>query len=66
MAFFDWNHNGKKDGGDRYIEYHIYKDMTGDGDSEHQYETSTSSGGHAEIFIIVCIIALIFIGIVRI
>lgn len=25
MALFDWNHNGKKDFMDDYIEYNIYK-----------------------------------------
>ncbi len=29
MAFYDWNHNGKKDWQDNYIEYNIYKRSTG-------------------------------------
>ncbi|MGN0401504.1 MAG: hypothetical protein ACI4HQ_04485 [Acetatifactor sp.] len=29
MALHDWNHNGKKDWQDNYIEYQIYKDVTG-------------------------------------
>ena len=28
MAFYDWNHNGKKDVADYYIEYQIYKEST--------------------------------------
>ena len=30
MAFYDWNHDGKKDLMDDYIEYRIYKKSTGD------------------------------------
>ena len=29
MAFFDWNHDGKKDVQDDFIEYNIYKESTG-------------------------------------
>lgn len=32
MAFFDWNHDGKKDWQDDYIEYNIYKECTKDDD----------------------------------
>ena len=28
MAFYDWNHNGKKDVQDDFIEYNIYKQST--------------------------------------
>ena len=28
MAINDWNHDGKKDMVDNYIEYQIYKDVT--------------------------------------
>ena len=28
MAFYDWNHNGKKDIQDDYLEYNIYKKST--------------------------------------
>lgn len=30
MAFYDWNHDGKKDLTDDYIEYQIYKKSTSD------------------------------------
>ena len=36
---FDWNGNGKEDWGDRYIDYEIYKDVTGQNDDDG------SSGG---------------------
>lgn len=29
MAMYDWNRNGKKDMADSFIEYQIYKDVTG-------------------------------------
>lgn len=28
MAMFDWNHNGKKDWQNNYLEYQIYKEVT--------------------------------------
>lgn len=34
MALYDWNKNGKKDFGDDYIEYNIYKDVMGKNDEE--------------------------------
>ena len=30
MAMYDWNHNGKNDMQDDYLEYMIYKDCTND------------------------------------
>ncbi len=32
MAMFDWNQNGKNDMVDNFIEYQIYKDVTGQKD----------------------------------
>ena len=29
MAFNDWNHDGRKDWQDNYMEYQIYRDVTG-------------------------------------
>ncbi|MCI6497506.1 MAG: hypothetical protein MSA21_01170 [Lachnospiraceae bacterium] len=43
MAMYDWNHNGKKDMSDNYIEYQIYKDMTGRND-EPSYSPSRGNG----------------------
>lgn len=40
MAFFDWNHDGKKDFTDDFIEYQIYKNTTG-----KQNYTPRSGGG---------------------
>ena len=43
MAMYDWNHNGKNDMADNFIEYHIYKDVTGQ-KSEPTYTPSRGSG----------------------
>lgn len=41
MAMYDWNHNGKDDMGDNFIEYQIYKDVTG----QHDKSSYTPSRG---------------------
>lgn len=43
MAMYDWNHNGKKDMSDNYIEYQIYKDVT-DQNDEPSYTPSKGNG----------------------
>ena len=40
MAFYDWNHNGKKDIQDDWLEYNIYQEST-------KNSGGTSSGGSA-------------------
>ncbi|MGN0350120.1 MAG: hypothetical protein ACI4ES_00585 [Roseburia sp.] len=40
MAFYDWNHDGKKDFTDDFIEYQIYKDCTS-GNSSNSGSSST-------------------------
>ena len=41
MAIYDWNHNGKKDFGDDFIEYNIYKEST-DQNKKSSYKPSYS------------------------
>ena len=41
MALHDWNHDGKKDWQDNFIEYQIYKDATG----QKNNSSYTSSNG---------------------
>lgn len=41
MAFYDWNGNGKKDVGDDFIEYQIYKEST----SNHNHVSHSSGNG---------------------
>lgn len=43
MAMHDWNHNGRKDMADDYIEYQIYKDVTGQ-NKESSYTPSNGKG----------------------
>ena len=43
MAMYDWNHNGKNDMADNFIEYQIYKDVTGQ-NNESSYTPSRGNG----------------------
>lgn len=43
MAFYDWNHNGKKDIQDDYIEYNIYKESTKNNE-HYNYSDNNNSG----------------------
>ena len=43
MATHDWNNDGRNDMMDNYIEYQIYKDVTGQND-EPSYTTSRGNG----------------------
>lgn len=43
MAMYDWNHNGKNGMADNFIEYQIYKDVTGQND-ESSYTPSKGNG----------------------
>ncbi len=50
MAFNDWNHDGKKDWQDNFIEYQIYKDVTGDKDEKPQFTSNRSNNGAMSTF----------------
>ena len=43
MGMYDWNHNGKNDMADNFIEYQIYKDVTGQ-NNESSYTPSRGNG----------------------
>lgn len=45
MAMYDWNHNGKNDWQDNYIEYEIYKDVTGQTGSSYTPSKGISNFG---------------------
>ena len=45
MAFYDWNHNGKKDFTDDFIEYNIYNEST-----KNSKPSSYSRGGGISTF----------------
>lgn len=43
MAMYDWNHDGKKDGIDNFIEYNIYKESTGQS-NKNSYSSGRGGG----------------------
>ena len=43
MVMHDWNRNGKKDWQDSFIEYQIYKDVTGQ-DNKSSYNQNSGNG----------------------
>ena len=47
MAFFDWNHNGKKYWQDDYIEYNIYKECTKDDNSKNFSGSNYSNNNYS-------------------
>ena len=49
MAMYDWNHNGKKDMADSFIEYQIYKDVTGQKDEPSYTPSRGYSFYHEEL-----------------
>lgn len=55
MAMYDWNHDGKKDVMDDYIEYQIYKDVTGHKDKPSY--TPSRGGGMSTFGAIISVIA---------
>ena len=57
MAMHDWNHDGKKDMVDNFIEYQIYKDCTSTSNNSTPRSSTNSSGSSFWIvFIIACIV----------
>ena len=42
MAMYDWNHNGKNEMQDDYLEYMIYKDSTNDNNSNTNHSSYLS------------------------
>ena len=59
MAMHDWNHDGKKDMVDNFIEYQIYKDVTGQED-EPSY-TPRRGNGMSTFGAIISVIAGLFL-----
>ena len=59
MAMHDWNRNGKKDWQDSFIEYQIYKDVTGQ-DNKSSYNPNSGNGMSA-FGAIVSVIAGLFL-----
>ena len=42
MAFYDWNHNGKNDRQDDYLEYMIYQESTKNNNQQYSGDMPTS------------------------
>ena len=61
MAFYDWNHDGKKDMVDDFIEYHVYKDCM---KSENRSSNSYGRSGDGA-WIIGFIVLMIFLAMCR-
>ena len=59
MAFYDWNHDGKKDWQDDFYEYQIYEESTKD--SNKSSYTSSSGGGISTFGAIVSTIGGLFL-----
>lgn len=55
MAFYDWNHDGKKDWQDNYIEYQIYKNSTGQKNNSSYTPSNGISTFGAIGIVILCI-----------
>ena len=60
MAFYDWNHNGKKDVQDDFIEYNIYKKSTEN--NNNNYSSNSGCSGTTIIIIAIILVILFIIG----
>ena len=58
MAFNDWNHDGRKDWQDNYIDYQIYRDVTGNKNNS----SYTSRNGISTFGAILSTIGGLFLG----
>ena len=58
MAFNDWNHDGRKDWQDNYIDYQIYRDVTGNKNNS----SYTSGNGISTFGAILSTIGGLFLG----
>lgn len=56
MAFYDWNHDGKKDLIDDYIEYNIYQNCMKNGNTPREPRRTTSAKGFWIVFLVSCVV----------
>lgn len=61
MAFFDWNYNGKKDWQDNFIEYQIYRDVTGQNKVNDQKSTVNNGNGMSTFGAVISVIGGLFL-----
>lgn len=59
MAMYDWNHDGKKDLADDFLEYQIYKDITGQ--NYEPFYTAGKGEGISSMGAIISVIAGLFL-----
>ena len=64
MAFRDWNHDGKKDWKDNYIEYNIYKNTMGKNNSSSGYFSSGDGTSTLGAIIGIIVVFLLLGGII--
>ena len=54
MAMYDWNHNGKNDPVDDYLEYQIYHNCKSDNDRPHHTQSSGDISTFGAVFSMIC------------
>lgn len=54
MAMYDWNHNGKNDPVDDYLEYQIYHNCKSDNDRPHHTPGSGGISTFGAVFSMIC------------
>ena len=54
MAMYDWNHNGKNDPVDDYLEYQIYHNCKSDNDRPHHTQSSGGISTFGAVFSMIC------------
>lgn len=54
MAMYDWNHNGKNDPVDDYLEYQIYHNCKSDNDRPHHTQISGGISTFGAVFSMIC------------
>ncbi len=60
MAFYDWNHNGKKDWQDNFIEYNIYKKRMENINKDGGGSGSGSGNGISTFATVIIILGILF------
>lgn len=54
MAMYDWNHNGKNDPVDDYLEYQIYHNCKSDHNRPHHTQSSGGISTFGIVFSMIC------------
>lgn len=54
MAMYDWNHNGKNDPVDDYLEYQIYNNCKSDHNRPHHTQSNGGISTFGTVFSMIC------------